>query len=214
MASLIGRLGMVILIAGLAVGAVPTLADDTGAALLQTLRAGGHVLYLRHFGTDPTQADTDTLHLENCAAQRQLSEAGRAQATAFGEALRRLQVPVGQVIVSRYCRAIDTARLAGFAEITTTLDVSEAQNVSQLEGQRRAAALRALLAAAPAAGSNTLIVSHRPNLLDATGKEFFDIGEGEVVVFQPIASAPFYQAIGRVKPASWTEWAQAAPTKP
>jgi phosphohistidine phosphatase SixA len=214
MRSMIGRLGMLVLAVGLSLAFAPAKADEAGAMLIQKLRGGGHVLYLRHFSTDVTQADTDTLHLENCAAQRQLTEGGRNQAKAFGDALRRLGVPIGQVIVSQYCRAIDTARLAGYAEIKTTLDVSEAQNVSQVEGQRRAAALRALLATAPAAGRNTLIVSHRPNLLDATGKDFFDIGEGEVVVFQPTMAAPGYQAVMRVKPATWSEWAQAAPAKP
>ena len=39
--------------------------------------------------------------------------------------------------------------------------------------------------AEPAAGTNTVIVSHKPNIMDAFGKDWFDIREGEASVFKP-----------------------------
>src|SRR5262249_7476619 len=77
-----------------------TPADD--AALARALRAGGHVILIRHGATFSDQADTDPLHLDNIAAQRQLNDKGKALAQAFGAALREAGVPVGQVYTSKF----------------------------------------------------------------------------------------------------------------
>jgi hypothetical protein len=49
--------------------------------------------------------------------------------------------------------------------------------VSPYENNRRAQALRAIAAAPPAAGTNTLVVTHKPNILDAFGKDWFEIDQ-------------------------------------
>jgi len=126
----------------------------------------------------------------------------------MGEAWRRLRIPVGRAISSNYCRALDTARLAGLNDAEASVDVTEPQNVPAMEAQRRAFALRKLLATAPASGTNTVIVTHRPNILDALGKDFFDIAEGEAAVFQPVAAPPGYRLVARVPtPQTWAHWA-------
>src|SRR6516225_6470124 len=51
---------------------------------INALRSGGHVIVIRHGATPPDQADTDPLHLENIDKQRQLNDAGRAQAQSIG----------------------------------------------------------------------------------------------------------------------------------
>jgi hypothetical protein len=79
--------------------------------------------------------------------------------------------------------------------------------VTTRENQRRAQALRDLLSTAPPAGSNHVIVSHRPNLQDAAGKEFGDLSEAEVAVFRPLGNGKF-ELVARVAPATWTEWAK------
>jgi phosphohistidine phosphatase SixA len=178
------------------------------AELLADLRKGGYVLFMRHPATDPDQADTDPLHLDNVKAQRQLSDEGRRQAKALGEALRALKIPVGAVIASKFYRAQEAAKLLDVGEVTTSLDVSEGGLVvSPRENQRRAKALRELLATAPAEGKNTVIVSHKPNLQDAAGKEFGDLAEGEVVVFKPLGEGKF-KLISRVAPDTWSELAK------
>ena len=41
---------------------------------------------------------------------------------------------------------------------------------------------------------------------EAAGKEFGDLGEGEIVVFQPLGEGKF-KLVARVAPSSrWTEW--------
>src|SRR5689334_3854837 len=73
--------------------------DD--ATLLRALRAGGHVLLIRHGATFTDQADTDPLNFKNVGAQRQLNDKGKALAKAFGEALRGADIPVGKVYTSK-----------------------------------------------------------------------------------------------------------------
>lgn len=93
--------------------------------------------------------------------------------------------------------------MIGLGEVTPLLDVSEGgQVVSPNENKRRAAALRKLLTTPPKSGSNVIIVSHKPNLQNAAGKEFGDLGEGEIVVFQP-ADGGEVHVIARVPAADW-----------
>jgi phosphohistidine phosphatase SixA len=176
--------------------------------LLPELRKGGYILYMRHPKTNPDQADTDPLHLDNVKAQRQLSAEGRQQAKSMGEAFRAQKIPVEKVISSKFYRAYEAAKLLDVGEVTTTLDVSEGGLVvSPNENERRAKALRQLLATPPPAGKNLIIVSHKPNLLDAAGQEFGNVGEGGVVVFQALAEGKF-KAVARVAPAEWAKWAK------
>ncbi|MEA2994743.1 MAG: hypothetical protein QOG74_292 [Alphaproteobacteria bacterium] len=98
-------------------------ADDK--ALGTALRAGGHVILVRHGATFADQADTDPLNFDNVAAQRALNDKGKALAKAFGEALRQAGIPMGKVYTSRYNRAYETAALAGFTDIEKTADLTE-----------------------------------------------------------------------------------------
>src|SRR4051794_10412417 len=116
------RLLLLVLLPFLAVsrGAAQPSGDAPDKAVVELLRKGGCIVFLRHCKTHSDQADTDPLHLENVAAQRQLSPEGRQQATAIGEALRALKIPFGTVISGRLFRAIETARLVGMGEPTPT----------------------------------------------------------------------------------------------
>src|SRR6185503_2092474 len=62
--------------------------------LVDALRSGGHVIYFRHGATDQSQTDSDPNNLANCATQRNLTDAGRAQAQTIGTAFRTLGIPV------------------------------------------------------------------------------------------------------------------------
>ena len=171
--------------------------------LLTTLRAGAQVIVVRHGATHADQADTDPLNLENVAKQRQLNDKGRADARSMGEALKRAGIPIGRVYSSRFQRAVETARLIAGKEPEATNDVTEGgQVVSPNENARRMQALRAMAARVPEPGTNTLIVTHKPNILDAFGKDWFDIREGEASVFKPDGSGA-YTLVGRVQIAQW-----------
>src|SRR6266513_2880163 len=105
--------------------AAPGRAAGDNSNVVQTLRAGGLVIVVRHGATFPDQADTDPLNFENVAAQRNLNDKGKALAKAFGEALRQVGIPIGKVYTSKYNRAYETAVIAGFTDIEKTPDLTE-----------------------------------------------------------------------------------------
>src|SRR4051794_33298423 len=137
-------------------------ADDQDLA--QTLRAGGLVIVVRHGATFPDQADTDPLNFENIAAQRNLNDKGKALAKAFGDALRQVGIPVGKVYTSKYNRAYETAVIAGLNDIEKTADLTEGGLVvSPNENNRRIEAFHKMLGTAPNPGTNTILITHKPN---------------------------------------------------
>jgi broad specificity phosphatase PhoE len=181
--------------------------DDKSFAA--ALRSGGHVILVRHGATFPDQTDTDPFNLENIAAQRALNDSGKTLAKAFGAAPREAGIPIGKVYTSRFNRAYETAVLAGFTEIEKTTDLTEGgQVVSPNENGRRAEALRKLLATPPGAGTNTLLITHKPNILDALGKDWFDVKEGEASVFRPENGN--YVLVLRMQMADWSRIAAAS----
>ncbi len=87
-------------------------ASDEEATLWKRLREGGHVILLRHASTEPGLGDPPGFKLGECATQRNLSEAGRAEAKRLGERLRAERVAIGKVYTSPWCRCRETAMLA------------------------------------------------------------------------------------------------------
>jgi len=184
-------------------------AQTDDATILRALRAGGHVIVIRHGATFPDQADTDPFNFENIAAQRQLNDRGKALAKSFGEALRNAGIPVGKVYTSKYHRAYETATLAGFPDIEKSADITEGGLiVSPNENGRRAEALRKMLATAPKPGTNTILISHKPNIVDALGRDWFDVREGEASVFRPENGK--YVLVARLQMDAWPRIAKAA----
>src|SRR5215468_2825803 len=182
--------------------AAPGRAAGDNSNVVQALRAGGLVLVVRHGATFPDQADTDPLNYDNIAAQRNLNDKGKALAKAFGDALRQAGVPIGTVYTSMYNRAYETAVLAGFKDIVKTLDVTEGGLVvSPNENNRRAEALRKMLTVVPKAGTNSILITHQPNIIAALGKDWFDVKEGEASIFRPQNGS--YTLVARVQMDEW-----------
>jgi broad specificity phosphatase PhoE len=185
----------------------PSTMEDQ--ALATALRRGGFVIVVRHGATFADQSDTDPFHLDNVAAQRNLNDNGKALAKAFGESLRQAGVPIGRVYTSKFNRAYETAVLAGFKNIEKTLDLTEGGLiVSPNENNRRADAFRKMLAVAPDPGVNTVLITHKPNIVDALGKDWFDVKEGEASIFRPENGR--YTLVARVQMADWSRIAAAA----
>src|SRR5262249_4428678 len=196
------------LLAGLGF-AVPGRAAGDNTNLVQELRAGGFVIVVRHGATFADQADTDPFNFDNIAAQRNLNDKGKTLAKAFGDALFLAGVPVGKVFTSKYNRAYETAVIAGFKDIEKTTDLTEGGLVvSPNENNRRSDAFRKLLATAPAPGTDTILITHKPNIIDALGKEWFDVKEGEASLFRPENGT--YKLIARVEMEEWPRIAAAA----
>jgi len=75
------------------------------------LKKPGHMVLLRHANAPETPIETDSTNLKNCAIQRNLDAAGRAQARRIGDAFRKHGIPRARFVSSQYCRALETARL-------------------------------------------------------------------------------------------------------
>jgi len=183
----------------------PAAADDTE----QALRAGGLVIVVRHGATFADQADSDPLNFENIAAQRNLNDKGKTLAKAFGDALRQGGIPVGEVYTSKYNRAYETAVIAGLKNIEKTADLTEGGLVvSPNENNRRIEAFHRMLGTAPKPGTNTILITHKPNIVDALGKDWFDVKEGEASLFRPENGS--YKLLARVQMDEWPRIAAAA----
>lgn len=177
-------------------------------ALVAQMKQGGYVIVFRHGATNRDQADTDPLNYDNVAKQRLLSESGKEVAKQVGDSFRKLGIPLGKVYTSRFNRAVETAKLVGGGDMITTIDITEGGLVvSPIENDRRAEALRKLAAAMPEPRKNTLVVTHKPNIVDAFGKDWFDVKEGEASIFRPDGSGKAV-LVTRVQAIDWVKAAQ------
>ena len=111
-------------------------ADEPGNHLLSALRAGGYVIVMRHTSSPSTSPDATQANPDNPQRQRQLDEAGRASARDFGQSLRRLGIPIGDVLSSPTYRAIETVRLAGLGEPRTHSQLGDAGQSMVADPQR------------------------------------------------------------------------------
>jgi phosphohistidine phosphatase SixA len=176
-------------------------AELSGDAMLNELKHGGYVIYLRHDRTDLSRSDTDPIKLDDCASQRPLSIAGRAHAKKIGAALRAIGVPVGPVYASPVCRATETAELA-FPEVKPMAAHAMVYTLALPKEQLPAAAaeLKKMLATPPTNGTNTVLVGHTTNLQEAAG--VWPKKEGGALVFRPDGRGAFALA-GSVDPADF-----------
>jgi len=92
----------------LLLAALPAQATEAGWALL---RNGGHVVLLRNAMTTGT-VEPPNFDIEKCATQLNLSDRGRQQARKIGALFDARAAPIERILASRYCRTLETARLA------------------------------------------------------------------------------------------------------
>jgi phosphohistidine phosphatase SixA len=179
------------------------------------LRLGGYVIVLRHGATNSDVANKDPMSnpARKTSAERQLSEKGRAQAEMIGKAMRQLWIPVSSVMTSPLQRAVDTGTLLGFGKVVINPDLAEAgPAVAPDENNRRADALRKLVEWHQAGDGNLVIVTHKPNLVEAFGNDWADIREGDASVFEPDFAGTGYRLIGRIQADQWSTLVKAGPT--
>ena len=101
--------------------------------------------------------------------------------------------------------------MMGFGEVKASADYTEGGlMVTPIENNRRADALRKIVATVPPPGTNVIVVTHKPNILDAFGKDWFDVREGEASIFKPDGKGG-YTLVARVQAVDWAKLAQAAP---
>ena len=179
---------------GLSLLACQGAAASEDAGLWALLRGGGHVAVMRHASTESGVGDPPGFRLEDCGTQRNLSAAGREEASRIGAAFRAHGVPIGRVLSSRWCRCLETARLAfGRVEPWPPLDsiFGDRHPVPDQTGE-----VRTLAGQSPDSG-NLILVTHGVNIRALTG---VFLAQGEIVVLTPQGNGAFRIA-GRLRPA-------------
>jgi broad specificity phosphatase PhoE len=141
--------------------------------------AGGCAILMRHARTTPGIGDPPEFRLEDCSTQRNLSDAGRAQARRFGDEFVRRGIRIDEVRSSRWCRCLDTARLAFPRLEVQPLEALDSFFADGSTGGARTAALRDHLRALPAT-RRAVLVTHMVNITALTG-ESPAMGEALVV---------------------------------
>ena len=173
-----------------------SLREVPAAELLQELRKGGYVLYFRHTATDFSKNDDAMTSFDDCASQRNLTDKGRAQARAIGEAIRALAIPVGKVIASPYCRTVETGMLI-FGRAEKNNEVRGGPGTAH--SPERYAGLRRLLSTSPPAGTNLAIASHGNPFHAVAGPPY--LAEGEAAVVRPLGKD--FEIVARIRPERW-----------
>lgn len=169
---------------------------DERSALLRALKEGGLIVYFRHGATDRGGVDSIQLPRDQ---QRQLSDEGKAQARAVGEAFRRHNVQVAEVLSSPYARCHDFAQIAfGQARDDALLLGLLSQDKDR---QVRIDHSFALLRRPVQAGQNRVLVAHTSNIAETTG---VTLPEGGAVLARPDVKAQRgFTVLGRLLPADW-----------
>lgn len=181
-----------------AIGADPLAEPLAGAALVQALKSGGLILYFRHTSTDFGQNDDAMTGYEDCARQRNLTDRGRDEARAIGAAIKRLNIPVGDILASPFCRTRETAQLI-FGRSTVSAAVRGGP--ARPDNADRYADLRKLLSTPPRAGSDLVIASHG-NPFHAVAADASYLAEGEAAVIQPLGARGF-RIVARIPKDGW-----------
>src|SRR5687767_10900134 len=166
---------------------------EPSSDLLGRLRDGGYVLYLRHTSTDFSQNDSRMKSFEDCASQRNLTDRGRDEARAIGEHVKRLKIPIGEVLASPFCRTMETARLA-FGKATATNEVRG----GPVEASRYEP-LKKLLSSPVPRGTNRVIWSHGNPFYALAGPPY--LAEGEMAVVKPEGEG--FSVIAKIRLTDW-----------
>jgi phosphohistidine phosphatase SixA len=142
------------------------------------LKQGGQIVLMRHAQTVAGVGDPAGFMLGDCRTQRNLSDEGRADATRIGNEFRRRAIPVAEVLSSRWCRCIDTAKIA-FGKVRPVTMLDSVFNDRERSDEEKMNALREFLARRPASAGTLVLVTHALNISALTGES---VASGEMLV--------------------------------
>ena len=174
----------------------------SGNELIRALRAGGNVIVMRHASSPRDAPDKQHANPDNGTLERQLDATGRETATAMGKAIQALKIPIGEVFSSPTYRAMETVRLAQLPKPQPQAELGDGGQSMQETSATQAAWLKDKVTHATA-GSNTVIVTHMPNIARAF-PDWGPVADGEAVVLKPDGKGGV-AIVGRVKIGEWPQ---------
>ena len=155
-------------------------------------RQPGAVLLMRH-ATAPGGGDPPGFRLGDCATQRTLSAAGRAEAQAIGARLAAAGIRPAVIGTSQWCRCRDTATLLGLGPVQDWPEINSFFS-DRSTGAAQTAATLARLANLPA-DATALLVTHQVNITALTG---IVPRQGEIIITRRTATG--LAVTGRLPP--------------
>lgn len=171
-----GSLAAIVFFLGGLFAAVGASADD--ADLIAALQSGGHIALMRH-STAPGSGDPPNFRIGDCSTQRNLSEAGRAQAVDIGESLRANGLAETRVVSSQWCRCLDTAELLSVGAVE---ELPFLNSLVSYPAERRemTQSLSSWIGEQDLSGA-TLLVTHSVNIGALVGRA---PQEGEIIIVE------------------------------
>ena len=173
----------------------------SGPQLVQALQHGGYVIVMRHASSPMEAPNKLTAEADNLEAQRQLDDRGKASATAMGNSLRALQIPIGEVFSSPTYRAVETARFAQLPKAQLVPELGENTGLMHPTTAAQGDWLRHAVTQFPK-GTNTVLVTQAPNITGAFSQEAAGVSEGEALIFGPNGKGGA-ALVARVKIEDW-----------
>ena len=188
--------------------ASPTADPLSTSVPLAPLRRGGLYILVRH-GLDDQRGEAPQIVLSDCSTQANLIDATKRDLAQMAADIVALGIPIGRVLSSPYCRAMDTARIAFKKEP----EVEEAllrggyvpapgQPTPPPFTERLERVRRILQTVVEPGGTNIVLVTHGDVIRGILG---LDVAMGESVVVQRSgrSGSSAYHAIARVMPLGW-----------
>jgi len=183
----------------------PAAVGPPAPILLDALRQGGLILFFRHAETGSASPDQAQAVIGQCETQRNLSAEGRAQAVAIGALMRELDIPVGRVLASPFCRTMETASLAfGRADVEQALSLPRHTGDAQAL-RAMGEALRGLIPDSLPARDNLVLVGHSYHLLAVGGPRLEP--QGSIAVLRLMGNGSM-MLLGTLSPRDWAKLAE------
>lgn len=189
---------------------------EQGAKELVTrLREGGYVIYVTRASTGKDYDELhNTLPSRDCKEEH-LTQQGKEIANDIGEGLQAAHIPIGDVVSSKHCSAVQTAELASQLEYgyvrgnaSDTLNLlppcSDETDCNH-DYQEYSEKVMPLLTTPPDKGFNTLLVGHADPFLGAM--KIYPQPAGVSYVIQPKRNGVRPEVVAKLLPKDWEKLA-------
>ncbi len=165
---------------------------DSDNEMIERMKAGGHILMIRH-ALAPGTGDPADFRIGDCSTQRNLDDSGREQARAIGKWLRAKGLTSARVYSSQWCRCLETAELLGMGPVTELPALNSFYELTQ-NREPNLKALRNFIAEQPPDGTLIILVTHLVTISAITNE---GVSSGEGVLLELKKDAP-YEVVGRL----------------
>jgi phosphohistidine phosphatase SixA len=166
--------------------------DTDDDKMIARMRAGGHILMIRH-ALAPGTGDPANFRIGDCSTQRNLDDNGREQARAIGKWLRSKGLTSARVYSSQWCRCLETAELLEMGPVTELPALNSFYEMAQ-NREPNLKALRKFITEQSSDGALIILVTHLVTI-SAIANEGVSSGEG--VLLELKNDAP-YEVVGRL----------------